>query len=130
MNLPETKTQTITVVPAGMILIRRLYHPVEAETDQEFPIAYSRRNLASLAEEYGQGQPVICLVNDQPVVGGLVMFAAGFDWQCGVIWPDGLHFIHAMPPCDARPAYFEIRQEQLQGEPWRPIIEGYYVLKS
>jgi hypothetical protein len=65
-----------------------------------------------------------------PVIGGLVMFAAGFDWHCGVIWPDGLHFIHAMPPCDARPGHFEIRQEQLQGDPWRQIIEGYYVLKS
>ena len=67
MNPPEAKTQALTTVPAGMILIRRLYHPVEGETDREYPIAYKRRNLASLAEQYGQGQSVICTINDQPV---------------------------------------------------------------
>ena len=66
----------------------------------------------------------------QPEVGGLVMFAAGFDWHCGVIWPDGLHFIHTMPPYESRSSYIEIRQEQLQAEPWRQITEGYYVFKS
>ena len=66
----------------------------------------------------------------QPEVGGVVMFAAGFDWHCGVIWPDGLHFIHAMPTCLDRPSQVEIRQEQLQAEPWRLITEGYYVFKS
>ena len=63
-----------------------------------------------------------------PRIGAVVMFAAGFDWHCGVIWPDCLHFIHAMPPDPGRrPRYVEVRQEQLQGDPWRNIIEGYYV---
>ena len=65
-----------------------------------------------------------------PEIGAVVMFAGGFDWHCGVIWPDGLHFIHAMPPREDLPKYFEIRQEQLQGEPWRQLIEGYYVPKN
>jgi hypothetical protein len=65
-----------------------------------------------------------------PVIGAVVMFAAGFDWHCGVIWPDCLHFIHTMPPYESRPHYVEIRQEQLQAEPWHTIIEGYYVPKN
>lgn len=64
-----------------------------------------------------------------PRTGAVVMFAAGFDWHCGVIWPDALHFVHAMPPRLERPRYFEVRKEQLQAEPWRSIVEGYYVPK-
>jgi hypothetical protein len=56
-------------------------------------------------------------------IGAVVMFAAGFDWHCGVIWPDGLHFIHAVPVNGQN----QIRKEQLQAEPWRNIIEGYYM---
>ena len=63
----KAKIQPVTVVPPGMLLIRRLYHPVEGQTDEEYPIAYTRRNLASLAQEHGQGQSVLCLVNGHAV---------------------------------------------------------------
>ena len=65
-----------------------------------------------------------------PQIGAVVMFAGGFDWHCGVIWPDGLHFIHAMPPRVDLAKYFEIRLEQLCADPWAGIIEGYYVPKN
>ena len=65
-----------------------------------------------------------------PQIGGLVLLYAGFDWHCGVVWPDGLHFIHAMPPREDLPHHFEVRQEQLHADPWAAIIEGYYVPKE
>ena len=40
-----------------------LYHPVEDRTDHDEVIPYTRRTLESLAQEYGQGQPVVCQIN-------------------------------------------------------------------
>ena len=93
--------------------------------------AFARDCLALLGHDLPASPRAGLVRVAYPEIGAVVMFAAGFDWHCGVIWPDGLHFVHAMPPDpDNKPRHFEIRQEQLQGEPWRAIIEGYYVPKE
>jgi hypothetical protein len=122
----ETENRKTANDPIIQALINRPY-----ETPHERPCwAFARDCLALFGTDLPSSPREGLIRVARPVVGGLVMFAAGFDWHCGVIWPDAVHFIHAMPPRLDRPAYFEIRQEQLQGDPWRQIIEGYYVLKS
>lgn len=50
----------------------------------------------------------------------VVLFNFRFDWHAGVVWPDGLHFVH----------YDEDRKQvcknRLTESPWRMYIEGYY----
>jgi hypothetical protein len=122
----ETEKPNAANDPIIRALINRPY-----ETPHERPCwAFARDVLALMAIDLPESPRTGLIRVARPVIGGVVMFAAGFDWHCGVIWPDGLHFIHAMPPCLARPTYFEIRQEQLQDAPWRQIIEGYYLPKD
>jgi len=90
--------------------------------------AFARDVLALMGHDLSESPRTGLIRVAYAQIGGLVLFAAGFDWHCGVIWPDGLHFIHAMPPdAERRPNYFEVRQAQLQAEPWRQITEGFYV---
>jgi hypothetical protein len=122
----ETEKRKTHNDPIIRALINRPY-----ETPHDRPCwAFARDCLALFGIDLPSSPRAGLIRVCQPEVGGVVMFAAGFDWHCGVIWPDGLHFIHAMPTCLERPSYFEIRQEQLQAEPWRLITEGYYVFKS
>ena len=60
----------------------------------------------------------------QPQIMCVVMFRIGVEWHSGIVWPDGLHFIHAKPEKDGT---FIIRKERMTLRPWNKLVEGYYV---
>lgn len=64
-----------------------------------------------------------------PTLRCIVMFQTNMVWHAGVVWPDGLHFIHACPRdiFDSNPQEYFIRQDRLTGWPYKLFIEGYYV---
>ncbi|MBN2314465.1 MAG: hypothetical protein JXM79_11085 [Sedimentisphaerales bacterium] len=64
---------------------------------------------------------------DQPEPLCVALFALAGDWHAGIVWPDGLHFIHAAPT-DERGVARYVRKDRLTVEPWSRIIKGYYVL--
>ncbi len=66
----------------------------------------------------------------QITIPSIILFR-GANWHCGIVWPDGLHFIHTnfeIPleheknrlPC------YVIRKERLTCWPWNVLIEGFY----
>lgn len=63
-----------------------------------------------------------------PVVPCIVLFRAAADWHSGVVWPDGLHFIHASPRdiFDPNPTEYVVRKDRLTLWPYKVIIEGFY----
>ena len=63
-----------------------------------------------------------------PVVPCIVLFRAGLDWHSGVVWPDGLHFVHACPQdiFDPNPVEYFVCKDRLTGWPYKMLIEGYY----
>ena len=50
----------------------------------------------------------------------VVLFNFKYDWHAGIVWPDGLHFIHYDEDKN------KICCDRLSGFPWRFYIEGYY----
>lgn len=65
---------------------------------------------------------------DIPIVPCIVMFRAVMSWHSGVVWPDGLHFIHACP-VDIMlkdPTEYIVKKDKLTAWPYVYIIEGYY----
>ncbi len=65
---------------------------------------------------------------EEPVVPCVVLFRAAMDWHSGVVWPDGLHFVHAGPQniFDPDPKEFIVHKDRLTAWPWKQLIEGYY----
>ena len=65
----------------------------------------------------------------EPVVPCIVLFHAVTNWHSGVVWPDGLHFIHACPLniFEPDPKEYLIRMDRLTIWPFEPLIEGYYL---
>ena len=63
-----------------------------------------------------------------PKVPNIVLFHAVVYWHSGIVWPDGLHFIHACPQniFDPNPTDFIVRKDRLTIWPYNKIIEGYY----
>lgn len=63
-----------------------------------------------------------------PAVPCIVLFRVAADWHSGVVWPDGLHFIHACSGniFDPNPTEFIVCKDRLTGWPYKLIIEGYY----
>lgn len=64
-----------------------------------------------------------------PVVPCIVLFRAAMDWHSGVVWPDGLHFIHACPKnmFDPDPGQeYIVCKDRLTAWPYNLLIEGYY----
>ncbi len=57
-------------------------------------------------------------------IGCVALFKIGHEWHSGIVWPDGLHFVHARPEKDGR---YIIRKERLTSWPWNRILEGFYV---
>lgn len=63
----------------------------------------------------------------------IVLFRFGRHfWHSGVMWPDGLHFLHANfePPArnqEKKSARYVIRQERITAWPWNILLEGFYV---
>ena len=51
----------------------------------------------------------------------IVLFDFKYDRHAGIVWPDGLHFIHY--DTDKR----KICKNRLTEYPWRTFIEGFYV---
>jgi len=58
----------------------------------------------------------------------IVLFHAVVSWHSGVVWPDGLHFIHACPRniFDPNCTEFFVQKDRLTIWPYTRIIEGYY----
>lgn len=67
---------------------------------------------------------------NQITIPSIVLFR-GANWHCGIVWPDGLHFIHTnfeVPlenEKNRQPCYI-VRKERLTCWPWNTLIEGYY----
>lgn len=68
------------------------------------------------------------LIGIQIPVPSIVLFHAVMSWHSGVVWPDGLHFIHAcsLNMFDLDPKEFIIKKDRLTTWPWKLLIEGYY----
>ena len=76
--------------------------------------AYRQRNLGRMTE---------------PQVPCIVLFQAARNWHVGVVWPDGLHFIHASPKNIFDPSPYQeyiVQKDRLTAWPYNLIIEGYY----
>lgn len=61
----------------------------------------------------------------------VILFRFGSNWHSGVVWPDGLHFIHANleKPLKNEPNQrlrYIIRKERLTRWPWDILTEGIY----
>jgi len=85
---------------------------------------YSILGLPPLKLQYQKGLTRIA----EPTVPCIVLFHIAKDWHSGVVWPDGLHFIHACSRdiFDPNPKNHIVRKNRLTGWPYKLIIEGYY----
>ena len=63
---------------------------------------------------------------DRAEVGNVVLFKVGTGWHCGLVWPDGLHFVHACPEQKDGKLIHIIRKERLTLWPWNAALEGFY----
>ncbi len=62
---------------------------------------------------------------EMPQVGCVVMFQARRNkWHAGIVWPDGLHFVHVAPEKNGT---WYVRKERLTKFPWNRAVEGFYV---
>lgn len=59
----------------------------------------------------------------EPIIGCVALFKTPEGWHSGIVWPDGLHFVHAKPEQEG---HF-IRKERLTAWPWNRALEGFYV---
>ena len=59
---------------------------------------------------------------DEVTVPSIVLFRCGPDWHVGVVWPDGLHFVHA----SLEESGYVVRKERLTRWPWTVLFEGFY----
>lgn len=64
----------------------------------------------------------------EPTVPCIVMFRVAANWHSGVVWPDGLHFIHACSQniFDPNPTEYIVRKDRLTIWPYNLAIEGFY----
>lgn len=85
---------------------------------------YSILGLPSLKLQYQKGLTRIT----EPIVPCIVLFHIAADWHSGVVWPDGLHFIHACSQniFDPNPKEYIVCKNRLTVWPYNLIIEGYY----
>lgn len=64
---------------------------------------------------------------NNPQVGDLVLFALGGDWHCGIVWPNGLEFVHACPDeRNKRTLSYIVKKDRLTVWPWKKLIKGFY----
>jgi len=68
-------------------------------------------------------EPTDMVKIDSPRVGAVVLLRVSSDWHAGVVWPDGLHFVHAEVEKNGT---YVVRKGRLTQWPWSLIIEGYY----
>lgn len=68
-------------------------------------------------------EPTDLVRTEESTIGSVVLMKVGEEWHTGVVWPDGLHFIHACP--DDNDVY-TVRTGRLTQWPWVRVIEGYY----
>lgn len=62
---------------------------------------------------------------ESPVVLDIVLFKFGEMFHGGIIWPDGLHFVHAVP-VQEKETRFIIERGRVTAFPWNNTIEGFY----
>ena len=60
---------------------------------------------------------------EQPRIGCVVLFKIGKEWHIGIVWPDGLHFVHVKPE---KNGIQMVRQNRLTEWPWTKCLEGFY----
>jgi len=84
-------------------------------------------SLLGLQLPHGHSQKELVRIS-KPVVPCIVLFCMGNRWHSGVVWPDGLHFIHASTKniFDPNEIDYIARKDRLTGWPNRLFIEGYY----
>lgn len=64
---------------------------------------------------------------ERPELLDVVMFNCMGEWHAGVVWPDGLHFIHAVnDPQQPDKKYRIITKSRLTAWPWNAFLTGYY----
>lgn len=63
-----------------------------------------------------------------PVVPCIVLFRVVGEWHSGVVWPDGLHFVHACPidVFNPEPEEYIVRKDRLTAWPYNLLVEGFY----
>ncbi|MBA7608070.1 hypothetical protein ES703_15245 [subsurface metagenome] len=78
-------------------------------------------------QHYQHYDKQLCRITE-PVVPCIVLFHVVIDWHAGVVWPDGLHFVHASPKniLDPNPTEYVVRKDSLTAWPYKLLIEGYY----
>jgi hypothetical protein len=80
----------------------------------------------------GKSLPNIVAIRDvlgkvkNPEVLDLVIFQFGELFHGGVVWPDGLHFVHAVPCQGVKEIKFIIEQGRVTAFPWNTSLEGFY----
>ena len=67
---------------------------------------------------------------NQITIPSIVLFC-GSNWHSGIVWPDGLHFIHTNfeIPLESEKNHLSryiVRKERLTCWPWNILIEGFY----
>ncbi len=56
----------------------------------------------------------------------IVLFRMGLVFHGGIVWPDGLHFVHACPDEKKDAIMFKVKKERLTAFPWNTVLDGYY----
>ena len=77
-------------------------------------------------------QNLLQLGEDRLVIPCIVLFNCKDEWHSGVLWPDGLHFIHVkfeepLQNEENKKPYYIVREERLSRWPWKDLLEGYYI---
>ena len=83
--------------------------------------------LLGLNLPHGHSQNELVRIS-KPIVPCIVLFHAVISWHSGVVWPDGLHFIHTRPKniFDLNPTEYITQKARLTVWPYKIAIEGYY----
>lgn len=63
----------------------------------------------------------------EPRLMDIALFQMGSDWHAGVVWPDGLHFVHAYPHHgNPNELCYLVGVDRLTIFPWKSLLRGYY----
>lgn len=127
MSLIETKIKA---------LIGTQYSPfgkeLSSENDSDLCWKFCREIMGYYCIELSKF-PHQCLERtDKIKIPCIVLFRVDINWHSGVLWPDGLHFIHirwedTLQNEVSKKSCYRVRLEKLTRWPWINILEGYYI---
>lgn len=101
-------------------MVGRQYHTVDSEVCWTF----CRAVLGRLGFAVPSGIQDMTRVGG-PKIGAVVLFRSEDGFHAGVVWPDGLHFIHPEFSTPGHPP--TIRQRRLTELPFKDLVDGYYM---